>query len=151
MYRCAPIKQARWIRYLSDWEGSKSDPRSILEMFQKRIVGKQVAGANGQRRHGDEPQAAAGAGETGGARWAWDCWHGMGRRGWRGASFSLIGGVPGHHPMFDPYSSATLTARLRDMRHAVDAAWADWRPVVGIYLVKVVTLLGAIETCKIKR
>ena len=36
-------------------------------MFQKRIVGKQVAGANGQRRHGDEPQAAAGAGETGGA------------------------------------------------------------------------------------
>jgi len=27
-------------------------------MFQKRIVGKQVAGANGQRRHGDEPQAA---------------------------------------------------------------------------------------------
>ena len=58
MYRCAPIKQARWIRYLSDWEGSKSDPRSILEMFQKRIVGKQVAGANGQRCHGDEPQAA---------------------------------------------------------------------------------------------
>ena len=99
MYRCAPIKQARWIRYLSDWEGSKK--RS--SQYSWNVSEANCWEAGGRRKwptlSWGWTAGSRGAGETGGARWAWDCWDGMEPRGWRGASISLIGGVSGHHPM----------------------------------------------------